>query len=299
MQSLRRLRTHRLHSWKTRNDSTNVSHALHPHCECEKSAEYKINLSSNNHKVKEQRCYCQKSPVRSKFNLKPKNSPVERCDTAKHDCIAEYSPTTEECRSSDKSRLAVPSNKLEENDSAQRSILRRDIPKLVYENDDEEESTDNNDIPFQSKEIEKNLKTLNTFRKENYFDCHSNQNLNAQVSDHKCLHKFVLNNRLVPEPLHADPFGTSRCVHCNQPAKKEPSTPKEKGNYQSSVLNKSKKHKCIKSISLTRDKDITEIEIPKNFNKYLELFDNTVDNLKKVRPLNSIALRHQKGVNLN
>ncbi|KAF5285221.1 hypothetical protein FQR65_LT13336 [Abscondita terminalis] len=255
VKEMQSLRTKRKNNWMTRNDSTSVAQVLHPHYiengSCRRHSSPRINRKDN------KTCYCQRPPVRSKFNF---NKDSSRINT-----------NVEEC--SKRTRLPISSYRIEE---------PKNLPaKLVYKEEEVIKKNPNGEevnyyeTPFQSKEIEKNLKDLNTFRKENYFDCHSTQNLNDKLDDHVCLHKFVLNERLMPQPLNPDPFGTSRCTYCNRPMDfiESSKPPKEKS------------------------KGVTEIQIPTNLHKFAKLLDSS-GKLKVVHPYNSIALRHQKGVHL-
>jgi hypothetical protein len=61
------------------------------------------------------------------------------------------------------------------------------------------------------------LKKLSDFRKDHYFDTHSTEDFFKSVPEHTCVHKFALDDRFLPEPLHADVFGESRCIICDKP----------------------------------------------------------------------------------
>ncbi|KAB0796072.1 hypothetical protein PPYR_10133 [Photinus pyralis] len=255
----RRTLAERLNNWRARNDSTNVSLLL--------SGDHLSEPKKTEKRSPCQTCYCRKSPVLSKFNLRP----ISVSEGYSHSSPAELSQRT----SSGPRPAAVALRTVEEARSELISPRRRTVRS-------------NSPEPAR-------LQNLETFRKDNYFECHSSANIHdVPVGDHKCVHKFVLNNRLIPEPLNADPFGTSRCVRCNKPmrikAEEERSKP---------LTQRARPRITPNAINIAGETNVTEIQIPANFNKLLELFQETATNISKVKPTNTLALRHQKGVVLN
>lgn len=61
------------------------------------------------------------------------------------------------------------------------------------------------------------LKTVKDFRDKNYFETHSAKDLApCGVPAHKCIHKFTVDERLLPKPVNTDVFGNSRCTICSK-----------------------------------------------------------------------------------
>lgn len=54
----------------------------------------------------------------------------------------------------------------------------------------------------------KTLETLDQFRNDLY---------KKPETEHTCVHRFTIDERLFPKPLHCDESGTSCCVHCDKP----------------------------------------------------------------------------------
>lgn len=149
---------------------------------------------------------------------------------------------------------------------------------------------------------DRDLRRLNTFRKENYFDCHSSGNSgNAGICDHKCLHRFILDERLIPRPLNTDPYGTSRCVICNKSTKSEILNlvdNKIKQNPRLDALKRRKSHRgrvIPNQINICNKNDGIEITVPVCCDKYNNIFNNHIK-IKNPPTINSLALRYQKGM---
>lgn len=62
------------------------------------------------------------------------------------------------------------------------------------------------------------IKNLRDFRDTNYFETHSAKDVVApcERATHKCLHKFTVDERLLPKPVNADAYGNSRCTYCSK-----------------------------------------------------------------------------------
>ncbi|KAF2885281.1 hypothetical protein ILUMI_20904 [Ignelater luminosus] len=149
---------------------------------------------------------------------------------------------------------------------------------------------------------DRDLRRLNTFRKENYFDCHSSGDCgDTGVCNHQCLHRFVLDDRLIPRPLNTDPYGTSRCVICNKASKSEILKPvdnkiKQKPNLRALKKPKSHRDRIIPNqINICNKNDGIEITVPIYCDKYNSIFNNHIK-IKNPPTTNSLALRYQKGV---
>ncbi|KAF5297014.1 hypothetical protein FQA39_LY12228 [Lamprigera yunnana] len=262
------------------------------------------------------------SPVKSKFSFRPKikkSSTGTSCAKSKmrNDPVHQFALKEEDMywRDDNRPRIQVPSkNHLKRSDF--RTQLRNS-PRFIYaqEKEENEESKEDFEHEFLKRELEKledlerklrkkksldnseNLKQLSSFRNKNYFDCHSVGDSSNIVEKHQCVFRFKINNRLIPEPLHSDKFGTSRCIYCDKPMKNE--CDEEKDTLRMTELHRAKRNNAIIHRINIGNKDITELEISKDYDKLLKLFENTVGNFKQVCPVNSIALRHQKGVKLN
>lgn len=144
---------------------------------------------------------------------------------------------------------------------------------------------------------EERLRSVTEFRKSNYFDCHSVENV-REFPPHECVHKFVLNERLAPEPLLCDGFGISRCQVCFKPMK---STTLNEANYgpskdtsQGSRLSRSSYFPATK-IHFATGNERMELDVPEEIGRKYFGKEKKV-RMKKNVPRDSLALRFQPGV---
>lgn len=154
-------------------------------------------------------------------------------------------------------------------------------------------------------ENNKKVPTIKNFRNENYFETHSSSDLIArqEVGDHNCIHRFALDDRMIPVPENRDAFGQSRCIICNKPMEEEDCSKK-------TVDSRLKQKNSKRTVTEKEFKGLVSLE-PKKL--YVPMKDEEVEvkvplDLKvddgfgrfKIfmisRPLSSVALRHQKGV---
>lgn len=85
----------------------------------------------------------------------------------------------------------------------------------------------------------KRIHSAASIRKENYFETRSLSNLD-KYSSHRCIHKFELDERLLPKPTNTDVYGTSRCVICRRPFNSFFNAPIEKTDKEVQVPSTSK-----------------------------------------------------------
>lgn len=163
----------------------------------------------------------------------------------------------------------------------------------------------------------KNIQEIKEFREEKFFETHSSTNLTGEnersktlhslgQKDHECVHKFILNDRKLPEPLNCDPYGISRCVICGKPMEKpnlkekKPDTrirTKEQKNKKGNVTSPCKDITLVpRTVTIGSRKERIELQVPMDIIVNEQAKDKTV--AKKYRPVlaNSFALRYQKGV---
>lgn len=149
----------------------------------------------------------------------------------------------------------------------------------------------------------KKVSTIKKFRESNYFETHSATDLLAnQEIEHRCVHKFSLDDRMVPVPENRDAYGVSRCEICNQPMVQEDLSKK---TLDSRLLVKNSKgtltDKVIKGLQTLEPKRLyvpmknekVEVKLPLG----LELEDLDMGKLQKSFrpiPVSSMALRYQK-----
>lgn len=156
---------------------------------------------------------------------------------------------------------------------------------------------------------DKKLIDINKFRNDNFFDCHSTNKIQSDIPPHKCIHKFTLTENMQQQPVNCDAFGISRCIICNQPMKNQCDVhSKSTSCYnQGGVDNKSKAKNISKyyneglfpkKINIGCGCENIQLKIPKEY--LSELGDLSPVKLpsktKKNAPVNSFALRFQRGV---
>lgn len=147
------------------------------------------------------------------------------------------------------------------------------------------------------------LKNLENFRENNFFDCFSTATVKQDVPEHKCLHKFTVNDRLYPLPLNSDAYGVSRCSICNMNITDDKNIAKISQNVEIQTSSKndfyniSKRYQnnlMPKYINIAKKNEKIQVQIPD------ERIANELCALNirpyTCQPLNSYALRHQKGI---
>lgn len=138
---------------------------------------------------------------------------------------------------------------------------------------------------------------MNQFRKTHYFDTHSTYKEGGNIPEHKCLHEYELDDRLIPKPVHTDVFGRSTCSIC------EKSTDNigiydnlARINFKSISDNDLNRFKKVAEYGL-RPKSVSNVDANKkillNFNDYRN-FSALFDSVKPIYYRDSLALRHQR-----
>lgn len=162
----------------------------------------------------------------------------------------------------------------------------------------------------------RNFSDIRDFRQRNYFDTHSLIELSASKDQedkqpHVCVHEFVLNNRLMPEPVNSDSYGISRCTICNKAmqkpdlaGKKSDSRVKLKvtkqGNVKATVGNDNDSCFLPRQLNIGSGNEKIHLKVPFDLIKKTEddtdLVKHFRQRLKRPVPRNTLALRFQKGV---
>lgn len=153
---------------------------------------------------------------------------------------------------------------------------------------------------------ESNVDSLANFRDKNFFDCVSTSLQKKNVPEHTCLHKFTINDRLYPVPINSDAYGVSRCSICNT---RIADNDDDDGNVKMSqnvgiqtktkndFYNISKRYRnnlMPKCINMTRKNQKIQVQLPDD-DIARELLTLNIRPYT-CQPLNSYALRYQKGV---
>lgn len=145
----------------------------------------------------------------------------------------------------------------------------------------------------------KDFKDLVRFRRDNYFDCHSTVDVTSKAPDeHKCVHKFVINDRFLPQPLKSDSFGVSCCEVCNKPMemyKSQKPRPVPKKKSINTVKEIYKYNLVPPRVNIGSGQETVQIKVPGRLSK--QCLYERAPNFKICRnvPGNSYALRYQKG----
>lgn len=149
----------------------------------------------------------------------------------------------------------------------------------------------------------KKVLAIKDFRNENYFETHSTTDLNThqEIGDHKCIHRFVLDDRMVPIPENRDPYGQSRCIICSKPMAEEDLSKKTVDSRLKAKNSKGmvteKEFKGLVSLEPKRlyvpmKDEKVEVKVPLG----LDVEDGFGRFRKLPRPRSSVALRYQKRV---
>lgn len=164
----------------------------------------------------------------------------------------------------------------------------------------------------------KDFSGVRSFRDRNYFDTHSLADLmSSKDQSHVCVHKFVLNDRLLPEPSNPDAYGVSRCTICQKPMnsdskfKTSQKIPESKTTMKSAKLNSGQvvgggnndnKDTCLIARQLNTGAGNEQIHLQVPFEMIQksagqsEVAGYVRTKLRRPVPTNSLALRFQKGV---
>lgn len=150
----------------------------------------------------------------------------------------------------------------------------------------------------------KKVSTIKDFRDQNYLETHSFTDLTRQeVGDHKCVHRFNLDERMVPIPENCDQYGLSRCVICNKPmteedlSKKTVDTRLKPKNSKATVTEKEFKGLVSlepKRLYVPMKDEKVEVKVPFYWDEEEEFAK--IKKAMKPFPVSSLALRYQKGV---
>ncbi|KAJ2937934.1 hypothetical protein O0L34_g14207 [Tuta absoluta] len=155
-----------------------------------------------------------------------------------------------------------------------------------------------------------NLKKLKEFRDDNYFETHSaesrikSKGSVTSLSDHECVYRFYLNERLFPVPLNSDHKETIRCTECHLPFNPNKATAKDiNGTIQAKVkVGKGKKARDMILMLPVKEPLIIKRKRkePKEENEViyfgvikLDTYGNSIFN--QTLPTDSLALKYQKG----
>lgn len=108
------------------------------------------------------------------------------------------------------------------------------------------------------------MERISEIRENNYFDTHSVEDLLKKYPQHKCIHRFELDDRLLPKPVNVDCYGQSRCDLCSKPFKSQSSDTLDL--YSDKNIQTSEKNLSNYSLPTTYH----EIKIPKPENTQLK-----------------------------
>lgn len=153
------------------------------------------------------------------------------------------------------------------------------------------------------RENAKKVSSIKDFRKSNYFETHSAADLLAhhEVGDHKCVHKFTLDERMVPIPENRDAYGLSRCVICNKPMVEEDLSKKKSVAKSAKATITDKEYKGLVSLEPKRlyvpvKDELVEVRLPLDLDVDEDKVGVQFKKLCRPVPVSSVALRFQKGV---
>lgn len=150
------------------------------------------------------------------------------------------------------------------------------------------------------------LENIKTFRRQNYFECHSAKSrMQAAIrndSNHECSYSFFLNERLFPIPIKSDYNNSLRCTECCLPfnnrnegingtiqakvrlGKEDPKDIVVLLPVKDNLIIKEKRKEKVK----VQDEDVAYFGIVKLKNNNTSLFYNNAHG-------DSFALRYEKG----
>ncbi|KAL3271412.1 hypothetical protein HHI36_021890 [Cryptolaemus montrouzieri] len=145
----------------------------------------------------------------------------------------------------------------------------------------------------------KTLEDLEKFRDEHFFETHSTKSYLQNIPEHTCVHRFTIDERLYPEPLHTDASGTSCCIHCDKPMKNEKTIFLDQRESGENVGNKQIVQKQISKFSLRpkpvhigSKNSVMEIKLKPEHEDLLK--NENIEKKRRVFYPNSLALRQQK-----
>lgn len=171
--------------------------------------------------------------------------------------------------------------------------------------------SDSEDVGFLDVNDSENIENLKKFRDNNYFECHSvksrvdSKGSAISLSNHKCVYRFYLNDRLFPIPLSTDHHDNVRCVECHLPMELNvnPDVVRANGTIQAKVKldDKNGPQDMILFIpvkdsliikerrkQIKKEDDVVYFGVIK-----LDKYGNSVFN--STLPTDSLALKYQKG----
>ncbi|XP_044763174.1 uncharacterized protein LOC123320074 [Coccinella septempunctata] len=111
--------------------------------------------------------------------------------------------------------------------------------------------------------------------------------------EHTCVHRFTIDERLFPKPLHSDRFGTSCCIHCDKPMKtteKSVYHDRREGCVQKQVSKFSLKPK---QVHMGAKNSVMEIRLRPEHDDLLKGYTGGARGMREFYP-DSLALRHQR-----
>lgn len=282
-------------------------------------------------------CCCQQTQTQNTTKTRTKtaqtqnyspqiHSKTERCQTA-----GRYTKRRENYETKSKDYFTTLKQRLEELEKElkheQEDIKRKqDEYKCLQERTQRKER----EKCCQTKPQQTKIKDIMSFRKTNFFACHSStatlenpridEKQKATACYHsKCLHKCYLNENLKLTAENPDEYGTSRCLHCRKSLSAETLSHPPSINSRSLLFEKS----SLKNLNLipvedetsttdellqdkmfltTRNNEQLEVTLPHNFLHEVQkpalsmLQTKTYKNFKVPIPADSMALRYQKGM---
>ncbi|RZC37140.1 uncharacterized protein BDFB_011314, partial [Asbolus verrucosus] len=264
-------------NWEIRNNSSNVAEVLNPKCYDSEDRD----TFCTRHNL----CYCREKRIRPRLFSRPR------------ECIfdEDVGPRTlrqfkDEDFNVNYSKDGITSRNLGEFSSAHQTDLRQredeaGLQKRGYDTQKRDKNASS----------EANLKRLSEFRKDHYFDTHSTEDLMKTIPEHRCVHRFGLDNRFLPQPLNADVYGESRCIICDKPMENPPVNKTDERFKKHKVGTFPKFYKyglAPKKIYVCNDDNVKIEMMLKRAQK--ENWECPVE--KQPNYFNTYALRYQKGV---
>lgn len=137
------------------------------------------------------------------------------------------------------------------------------------------------------------IQSTSEIRDNNYFETHSIADLQQTVLPHKCVHKFTLDERLLPKPVHTDCWGQSRCGICYKPYQqlhvkmdKQAQMPSKFNLCDKSISGKCNVHLCDKCVSIHANRSnksvLAKLTAQPSTNSLLKMMNNSQRDLQRV-----------------
>nr|XP_049698862.1 uncharacterized protein LOC126055137 [Helicoverpa armigera] len=240
---------------------------------------------------------CVKNDNKVKKNCKKPSKPVQQYYKNENFYVCDESSRETPNNNNKKTSLDTIKEVSEMHSVSEDSIFR------IYSDSDD-------DVTFIDPGNDENIKKLKEFRQKNYFECHSAKSrINSKVSatsltDHKCVYRFYLNERLFPVPLNTDYNNKVRCVECQLPmdVKQESSGDKINGTIQAKVKIGASDTQDMLLLLPVKDSLIIEERRKENKQKedyvyfgIVKLSSHGQSIFNRNLPENSLALKYQKG----